>query len=702
MYTAHIINAFSLFNGYPHSLQVLLQGFHFLIAASLFLIGFWIYKIRTQLKKRTEELAILNRSLEQRIAVKTQEYEKLSEFLLEKNNQLDHINSLLRKEITTRKEISDLLETNEEKYRNFISQSGDGIAITEEYGKIVEWNKKMEEITGFSQAEVINRYMWEIEFEILPITDRTPDRKESLRMKYQHPASDLKEPFTFEEKICNRNGELKTILSLIFPIVTKQENLIGCITRDITHEIYHKENELSAKLLQLVQNLVLVVDLEGRIIRFNDAYEKITGFSKEDLIHSCFWDIHYRDEQSLEIKKLFLENDKNKIPAEINGTIITRSGEQRKVLWKSNTLNDESGKITHLIYSGTDITEHLRREEALALSEYKFRQIFEKTLTGYILYEPIFDENSNLIDIRYVAANPAFQEQTGLNPEDMLGKTFREVFGDKETFFIEEYNIFKKTGRYINYEEYFERLNKYFRIQQFELLPGLMAISHDDVTELKRMEHKMIETVINIEERGHKRIARDLHDELGPQLASMNVYVSSLLRRIDQQEQIEILILLKTLIKDSIARVREISNNLTPQVIEKYGLTAAINTEIENMRLILPVNFVHQISQRFDPKLEISVYRIIKELLNNTKKYAQATKVSLEMKSNSKMLSIHYADDGIGFDPQENLINGSIGMGLLNIESRAKAIHGKFSIKSKPYKGFQFFMEVPVQISDER
>jgi PAS domain S-box-containing protein len=459
----------------------------------------------------------------------------------------------------------------------------------------------------------------------------------------------------------------------------------------------YQESDFAIKLLQLIQNPVMVINDEGEIVHFNEAYERLTGYAASEILMQYFWDIQYPEEQRSHIKEGFYHFLLDESPYKIDGVIVRKTGEHRTVKWEFNRLKAENSQSHYYIFSGTDITDILKKEKEYAAVELKFRQLFEKMLTGILIYKPILNERNEIDDFRFLEVNPAYLEQAGFDASDLLGKTFKEVFGAQETFYLDEYNIYKKTGKYLNYEEYLERLNKYFRIQLFELVPDMMVVTFDDVTETKRMEQKVIESVVNIEERGYKRIARDLHDELGPQLASMNVYVSSLLRKTEVPEQREILSILKDLIKDSIARVREISNNLTPNIIERYGLIAAINTEIDTMRLILPISLEHNIHKiRFDPRIEISVYRIIKELLNNTKKYAGATMVTIELNYKSEILFLHYRDNGIGFDFKESLKKGNVGMGLLNIESRVKAIHGRMTMTSLPNEGLDFSLEVPV------
>jgi len=465
------------------------------------------------------------------------------------------------------------------------------------------------------------------------------------------------------------------------------------------NEVFHAENNFAAKLLQLVQNPVLVIDTKGTIIRFNTSFRKLIGKREDEILLKPFWDVMAADEKRFELQSAFDIYLQDETPYDLNETIVSTNNEVRNIVWKYNRLKDEKGQLQYFIFSGVDITEQLQRENELKASEEKFRKLFEKILTGILFYEPIFNEDTELIDFRFVEVNPAFHLQTGLDPSDIVGKKCSELFGSGYSQFLDDYSAYKRTGQHINNERFLEVLNRYFRIQQFELMPGRMTLIFDNVTEVKLLEQKLIESVINTEERERKRIARDLHDEIGPQLASMNVYVSSLLRKNENPEQKEVILILRDLIKDSINKTREISNNLIPAVIEKYGLISAIKSEIDIVRLILPVNFENSVaSMRFDPSIEISIYRIVKELLNNSKKYSQASLVDVEIKYESEILTLWYSDNGIGFKLDAYMKKANKGMGLLNIESRTKAIQGKYKMWSRPTKGFTFHLTVPLNL----
>lgn len=482
-------------------------------------------------------------------------------------------------------------------------------------------------------------------------------------------------------------GAFLWILGLKRKLVSKTET-----------ELFQAEDKFASKLLQLVQNPVVVIDTKGDIVRYNASFRRLIGKKEENILYNPFWTVMAAEQDRENLRLGFYSYLKDKTPYDLNETIISSNNDIRHLVWKYNRLNDENGQLQYFIFSGVDITDQLQRENELKASEEKFRKLFERILTGILFYEPILNEHGEFMDMRFIEVNPSFQMQTGLDPITIVGKTFKEVFGELDTKFADEYNLYQQTGHYINKERYLKVLKRYFRTQLFELMPGRMAVIFDDVTEVKMLEQKLIETIINAEERERKRIARDLHDEIGPQLASMNVYVSSLLRKNENPEQKEVILILRDLIKDSINKAREISNNLTPGVIEKYGLVSAIKADIETIRLILPVNFECSISSRFDPKVEISIYRIAKELLNNSKKYSQATQVDVILKCESDILSFWYSDNGIGFKLDSYMKNANKGMGLLNIESRCKAIKGIYKMWSRPSKGFTFHLTVPVNL----
>jgi signal transduction histidine kinase len=217
-----------------------------------------------------------------------------------------------------------------------------------------------------------------------------------------------------------------------------------------------------------------------------------------------------------------------------------------------------------------------------------------------------------------------------------------------------------------------------------------------DLRDRKLLQQKLVDTIIETEEKERRKFAGDLHDELGPQLAAMRIYASSLKRRIVDTEQLKLFDELMEMIKKSITNVREISSNLSPHLLDTYGLVAAIESEVDIKRAVFSVNFEQNINEtRFELNKEIALYRIVKELLNNTMKYARATRVDILLKFLSNRLELTYTDNGVGFDINEVLKNKHSGIGLLNIQYRISSLQGNCSIFSNTNQGFSLHIDFP-------
>jgi signal transduction histidine kinase len=215
-----------------------------------------------------------------------------------------------------------------------------------------------------------------------------------------------------------------------------------------------------------------------------------------------------------------------------------------------------------------------------------------------------------------------------------------------------------------------------------------------DVSERKTMEKVLLNAIIETEERERRRLAGDLHDEMGPILASLRMYISILQQKNKESEYSEILGIMSNLTKNSIENIRTISNNISPHLIERYGLVSAINAEVDNLRLLLPISIDTNLTGiKLSRNVEITYYRIIKELINNTIKYAKAKSASIYLYFENEYLSLSYSDDGIGIDLEAVEQEKNKGLGLFNIVNRIKSIDGEFSYNTSYGKGFNFTLK---------
>ncbi|MBO7142686.1 MAG: response regulator [Bacteroidales bacterium] len=219
-----------------------------------------------------------------------------------------------------------------------------------------------------------------------------------------------------------------------------------------------------------------------------------------------------------------------------------------------------------------------------------------------------------------------------------------------------------------------------------------------DITKLKDIDRAIFSTITTTEERERTRMAMELHDGIGALLSSINIYINLILSgEMEKSEVRNILSLTKNLVDEAIQSAKEIANNLHPVILTRFGLVATISSFIEQIEQagIVKIGFSYSKFKKLENKnLELTLYRIIHELINNTLKYAKARNIAISLTSQPTTIQLEYADDGLGIDLGE-IKDKKTGMGMSNIEGRIKALNGICNFQTKPQKGFHVFIEIP-------
>ena len=228
---------------------------------------------------------------------------------------------------------------------------------------------------------------------------------------------------------------------------------------------------------------------------------------------------------------------------------------------------------------------------------------------------------------------------------------------------------------------------------------SLMLI-FSDVTRFRNMDNEIMNAAQAAEERERSLLAQELHDGLGAVLSSINIYINLILSGGAEIDEIfKTLRLTKELVGQAIENVKDIANNLHPVILTRFGLVATVSNIIEGLQNshLITFHFEHDNFEELkDKDRELSIYRIINELINNTMKYAEAKNVYLTLSTTGPTLKIHYVDDGIGFDLDKHLATPeSTTMGIANIMGRAKALDGTCDFKTSPGEGVQVDIELP-------
>ena len=224
------------------------------------------------------------------------------------------------------------------------------------------------------------------------------------------------------------------------------------------------------------------------------------------------------------------------------------------------------------------------------------------------------------------------------------------------------------------------------------------------VEDSRRLTEKMfLNTIIQTEEKERKRFAKDLHDGLGPLLSTVKMSVSSLAQMKHDEISREIVENTELVINEAIKSLKEISDNLSPHILNNFGLVKALNNFSNkiNVARTIKINLESDLKdERFDNNVEVVLYRVVCELINNTIKHAKAKKIDLSLTKEGEYLSIVYKDDGKGFDV-DKVINqpSGTGMGFSNIYSRINSLKGEINIESGQKKGT--FVTIKVMMHDE-
>ena len=212
------------------------------------------------------------------------------------------------------------------------------------------------------------------------------------------------------------------------------------------------------------------------------------------------------------------------------------------------------------------------------------------------------------------------------------------------------------------------------------------------VEDSRRLTEKMfLNAIIQTEERERKRFAKDIHDGLGPLLSSVKMSVSSLAHMKQDVASREIVENTELVIDEAIKSLKEISDNLSPHILNNFGLVRALTnfTNKINITKAIHIRLESDLKdERFDSNVEVVLYRVICELINNTIKHAHAKKIDISMNKEGEYISILYKDDGKGFDVTkviEQPTNG--GMGFSNIYSRINSLKGEINIESEQKRG---------------
>lgn len=224
---------------------------------------------------------------------------------------------------------------------------------------------------------------------------------------------------------------------------------------------------------------------------------------------------------------------------------------------------------------------------------------------------------------------------------------------------------------------------------------GILLTAKDITLQLKT-ERLIIRTIIDTEEKERSRLAKDLHDSLGQPLSAIKFFISTLAGSLMNEEDRAILIKSNEILTEVMTDMRNICFHLMPTTLEEFGLFQAVKEICSKTRYRKKINFLIKESGLFpklSKELEIDIYRVIQEFINNALRHGEASKISIKFNCFKKSLKITLLDNGKGFDYSQIRNRG---MGLQNVKSRIKSHNGEIIITSEIGKGTRYLLDIPV------
>lgn len=218
---------------------------------------------------------------------------------------------------------------------------------------------------------------------------------------------------------------------------------------------------------------------------------------------------------------------------------------------------------------------------------------------------------------------------------------------------------------------------------------------------ISTQEMNAINAMISGQEKERKRIAEDLHDNFGIQLALIKVLYQSVGDTLPEQAK-ENYSTANQLLDKACKDVRKIAHNMITGTLSNFGLIPSLKELQKNLQkmylersekqIAIQMTF-HKLDDRLDNSIEIQIYRIIQELLNNIIKHADASKIDIQLMQYEGNINIIVEDDGIGFDPKET----QQGIGLKTLHSRVNKLQGTYHIDSGKGNGTTVSIDIPIQ-----
>ncbi|OGW33089.1 MAG: hypothetical protein A2X59_08985 [Nitrospirae bacterium GWC2_42_7] len=315
---------------------------------------------------------------------------------------------------------------------------------------------------------------------------------------------------------------------------------------------------------------------------------------------------------------------------------------------------------------------------------------------------------------RYRFNNKAYEKWHGHLRKKIYGKHVKDILGKKAYEDIAKHIKSVLSGHEVIYEKLFQYKNvgdRFVRVMyvpdfgEHENVQGFFALVYDitEIVKAKQILRLYAKRLGEIEETLRKRLAQELHDKIGRDLAVLSINLNIVSEKLPDKVRKKVGEHIKEsvrLVEETAEYIRDIMAELRPPLLDEYGLVSATNWYAEKFfkqtGISVKVQAPKMIS-RMSIDVETAFFRIAQEALTNAAKHAQADSLIINIEMTNRIFRMTITDNGKGFSLQDTTESKKqSGWGLINMQERAEAIGGQFKINSSPGKGTQIIVETKV------
>jgi PAS domain S-box-containing protein len=599
----------------------------------------------------------------------------------------------IAEDITQQKETEEALRKAEARYRGIFENATEGIFRTTPEGRILIASPALARMFGYQSPEEMVSSVADVGREIYVSSEKRVEMKRLLRERGAIQG--------FEEENYRKDGSMIWV-SLNAHVVYDASGAVQYFegtVQDIT-ERKRAEGQVAmlAHAVESTAEMICITDIEDRFTFMNRAFLRAYGYTEMEIMGKTP-DI------------LFSPNNPPTLISEIleqtrldgwRGEVLDRrkDGTEFPIFLSTSKIVDSDGRVSGLIGVAQDITERKRAEEQIRL-------LANAVQSARDLICITDGEN------RFTFVNQSFVKAYGYSREEVLGRKPDFLLSPKNPPGLCEH-IFRQTlgsswqGELLDCRKdgtEFPISLSTSEIKNSEgRTIGLIGVARD-ITERKRAEEELRRLplrIIEAQEAERLRVARELHDSVNQLIASAKMR----LRKVEDgvvslnPAAREILARCGQLLVQALEENRRIAHNLRPSDLDEFGLAAASRNFCKELqsRTKLEVKYnIARIDQRLAPALELNLFRIMQEAVNNIEKHAHAREVRLRIAFHGDSIVLKIQDDGRGFDSKRGKAGKGKwrGIGLTNMRERAEFLGGTCTVESAPKRGTTITVRVP-------